>query len=258
VTKIIGCDLGEKCECVGTFHGNRRSCSYWKAEAAPAPTAEPVAAWMTEDGQRVVPAHTMEGARRDGGAMLSSLKPYTVALGKLAAPVGHSAATDDLVAIGAANPETVFAQFCDREGYPSGGEMDAALRAAFYEGINYCAVPTGHSAATAERTDLKRAGWFIYEGNCWVATSSDDPRATILYRAAPPAASGGGADLSKLTRWTFDVGVFAAVAADGQWVRFDDLRAALAAVRPTPTDAQTVWNGPNTATIATRTPPLED
>lgn len=32
-----------------------------------------------------------------------------------------------------------------------------------------------------------RAGWFLYEGIEWVATSSDDPRATILYRAAPAA-----------------------------------------------------------------------
>jgi hypothetical protein len=27
-----------------------------------------------------------------------------------------------------------------------------------------------------------RAGWFLYEGIEWVATSSDDPRATVLYR----------------------------------------------------------------------------
>ena len=39
-----------------------------------------VVAWMTEDGERVVPAKTMEGAKRDGGAMLSSMQPYTVAL----------------------------------------------------------------------------------------------------------------------------------------------------------------------------------
>jgi hypothetical protein len=38
-----------------------------------------VLAWATEDG-RVVPASTMEGARRDGGAMLSSLKAYTIPL----------------------------------------------------------------------------------------------------------------------------------------------------------------------------------
>lgn len=36
-------------------------------------------AWMHEDG-RVVPAATMDAARRDGGAMLSSLRDYTVPL----------------------------------------------------------------------------------------------------------------------------------------------------------------------------------
>lgn len=40
----------------------------------------PAAAWMTEDGERVVSAKTMEGAQRDGGAMLSSMRPYTVKL----------------------------------------------------------------------------------------------------------------------------------------------------------------------------------
>lgn len=67
--------------------------------AAPAPqqaplTDAPAAAWMTEDGQRVVPAHTMEGARRDGGAMLSSLKPYTVALVRAGAASAVTATTE--------------------------------------------------------------------------------------------------------------------------------------------------------------------
>jgi len=43
-------------------------------------------------------------------------------------------------AIGIGDPEAAFASFCDREGYPSDGEIDAALRAAFYEGIQYCSV----------------------------------------------------------------------------------------------------------------------
>ncbi|WP_289241989.1 hypothetical protein [Delftia sp.] len=35
---------------------------------------------MTPEGDRVVTAETMDGARKDGGASLSSLRPYTVAL----------------------------------------------------------------------------------------------------------------------------------------------------------------------------------
>jgi len=48
--------------------------------------------------------------------------------------------------IGAGNPEAAFAAFCDREGYPSDGEMDGALRSAFYEGIQYCAQPAAQHA----------------------------------------------------------------------------------------------------------------
>ena len=52
----------------------------------PAPVAqgEPVA-WMHPNG-RVVPAETMTAARRDGGAMASSLRDYKIAPGPLAAP----------------------------------------------------------------------------------------------------------------------------------------------------------------------------
>lgn len=39
-----------------------------------------VAAWATEDGERVVSASTMNCARKDGGAMLSSMKTYNVPL----------------------------------------------------------------------------------------------------------------------------------------------------------------------------------
>jgi len=37
--------------------------------------------------------------------------------------------------------------------------------------------------------DYVRAGWFLYEGVEWVATSSDDPCATVLYRLAAPVAA---------------------------------------------------------------------
>lgn len=50
------------------------------AQRAASVEAHPVAAWITEDGERVVTAITMEGAKRDGGATLSSMKPYCVPL----------------------------------------------------------------------------------------------------------------------------------------------------------------------------------
>lgn len=54
----------------------------WNAAlaAALASTArqEPVA-WLTEDGDRVVTAKAMKGARKDGGAILSGMRPYSVA-----------------------------------------------------------------------------------------------------------------------------------------------------------------------------------
>ena len=48
--------------------------------AAPAADAQHAAAWMTPEGDRVVTEITMAGARKDGGASLSSLRPYSVAL----------------------------------------------------------------------------------------------------------------------------------------------------------------------------------
>lgn len=45
-----------------------------------AQASAPVEAWITEDGERVVTARTMEGAKKDGGAMLSSMRPFSVAL----------------------------------------------------------------------------------------------------------------------------------------------------------------------------------
>jgi hypothetical protein len=51
-------------------------------QAAPEVASVPdaVMAWATEDGERVVPARTMEGAKRDGGAILTSMKPYVLPL----------------------------------------------------------------------------------------------------------------------------------------------------------------------------------
>lgn len=40
----------------------------------------PAAAWMTPEGDRVVTEATMTGARKDGGAILSSLRAYSIAL----------------------------------------------------------------------------------------------------------------------------------------------------------------------------------
>jgi hypothetical protein len=47
--------------------------------ALSAQTPRTVSAWMHPDGH-VVPAATMDGARQDGGAMLSSLAAYTIPL----------------------------------------------------------------------------------------------------------------------------------------------------------------------------------
>lgn len=45
-----------------------------------------VEAWLTEDGERVVTELTMSGARQDGGAILSSLKAYSIPLGRITVP----------------------------------------------------------------------------------------------------------------------------------------------------------------------------
>jgi hypothetical protein len=42
--------------------------------------------------------------------------------------------------------------------------------------------PSAEKDAPQNKRGMVRAGWFIYEVNAWVATSSDDPRATVLYR----------------------------------------------------------------------------
>lgn len=60
----------------------------------------------------------------------------------------------------------------------------------------YLAQARAQQETAAAPSDFKRVGYFIREGGAWVATSSDDPRATVLYRntgaensalAAPPA-----------------------------------------------------------------------
>lgn len=56
-----------------------------RLRALAAAPAQP-AAWMTPEGDRVVTEATMAGARKDGGAMLSSLRPFTVPLARAAAP----------------------------------------------------------------------------------------------------------------------------------------------------------------------------
>ena len=48
------------------------------------PAQEPVA-WMNPDDGRVIPAQTMQHAREGGGASLSSVRSYTVALGPIRA-----------------------------------------------------------------------------------------------------------------------------------------------------------------------------
>jgi hypothetical protein len=51
------------------------------------------------------------------------------------------------------------------------------------------------AAAKTEQVPMKRAGWFVHEGGAWVATSSDDPRATVLYRGeASASAAGAGSE----------------------------------------------------------------
>ena len=72
------------------------------AGAAPAAVApQGVAAWMTPEGDRAVTEATMAGARKDGGAMLSSMRPYTVALvraGVHAAAAGPASAALQTIA----------------------------------------------------------------------------------------------------------------------------------------------------------------
>lgn len=62
--------------------------------ASAAVSPQGVAAWMTPEGDRVVTAETMDGARKDGGASLSSLRPYTVALVRAGEPAAAAPALE--------------------------------------------------------------------------------------------------------------------------------------------------------------------
>ncbi len=57
--------------------------------------------------------------------------------------------------IGAGDPMAFFADFCERQGYPSDGDMDAALQGAFYEGIRYCSVHSPAAVMAAAQKEPK-------------------------------------------------------------------------------------------------------
>ncbi len=65
------------------------------ATAAHQQEAQEPVAWMTQEGDRVTTAKTMNAARRDGGAMLTSLRSYSVALVRAAAPQPSPTAQGD-------------------------------------------------------------------------------------------------------------------------------------------------------------------
>ena len=67
----------------------------WESKAAPQQEAQEPAAWMTQEGDRVVTEKTMNAARRGGGAMLTSLHSYSVALVRAAAPQPSPVAQGD-------------------------------------------------------------------------------------------------------------------------------------------------------------------
>jgi hypothetical protein len=90
-------------------------------------------AWMTPEGGRVVTEATMASARKDGGAMLSSMRPFSVALGKIAAP-GQEHATQ-LAGQGQAVPQIPPRWLSDQ----CGGEYDDMTSGQGYrKGWNDC------------------------------------------------------------------------------------------------------------------------
>lgn len=104
--------------------------------AKAAASAEPMA-WAHPDG-RVVPASTMDSARHDGGAMLSSLRGYTIPLG----PISQPAAADPL-AYGWQRVACEWAEeLCDAlRGVLSiedGTQQPAEVAAAIQRGITRC------------------------------------------------------------------------------------------------------------------------
>jgi len=82
----------------------------------------------------------------------------------VAAPVATPTASQGSMVIGFPDPEAVFAQFCEREGYPSDGGMDEALRKAFYEGSKL-----GYPAASVQPTEtwLSAVEGWVMKLNEW-------------------------------------------------------------------------------------------
>lgn len=80
---------------------------------AQARTAQPagaeVAAWMTEDGERVVSAATKAGQERDGGASASAMRPYSVPLVRANQPAGAADTTASASRDGVTIPHDVAA-----------------------------------------------------------------------------------------------------------------------------------------------------
>lgn len=112
-----------------------------KASHQPAATpadsrANEIAAWMTEDGERVVSASTMGRARQDGGATLSGLKPYSVPLVRAAAApavqVHDSTIAKDLVdvVLGIASAWPAVSDLGERSTQKLCEELEAAINAA--------------------------------------------------------------------------------------------------------------------------------
>jgi hypothetical protein len=83
---------------------------------------------------------------------------------------------------------------CHAEYQRSGATYDSLCRAivvaAPSNSLEFGAIESG-AAAKTEQAPMKRAGWFVHEGGAWVATSSDDPRATVLYRGEASARAAG-------------------------------------------------------------------
>ncbi len=141
-----------------------------KARAALAAAPAQPAAWMTPEGDRVVTEATMASARKDGGAMLSSLRPFTVALARAAAPAQAMAAPDHRAAFEMAY---AFAWHKHRQGQEKVEELAAEI-VSWREGNTY-----------GEDLPRLRFGW---EGYQWaLATAPVQEHATQLAGQALPA-----------------------------------------------------------------------
>jgi hypothetical protein len=90
---------------------------------------------------------------------------------------GQPAPTDEKVA------EACFAvspdDFKEEDGWVDYLRYDGAVVRAFLAANPAAVAP---SDATGKADDLAKVGYFVREAGAWVATSSDDPRATVLYR----------------------------------------------------------------------------